>query len=107
MLTVTDLSKSQLNQIEYLIEQSLQGHHFLFDPKQIREAMETASAVTTADTTSEMTKHLELLIRLPSMRAKLAYVERMDQSSREALVTTYFSIVGNHLANSEKGQVRH
>ena len=35
---VIEVSKNQLSQVEYLIAQSIQGNHVLFDPEMLREA---------------------------------------------------------------------
>ena len=108
------ISKSQLRQVEYLIQQSLQGNHVLFDAASLREAVtlrearchhpEKNESLSTSDA-GTIERHIETLITLPSLPQKRAYLERLPTEEYQALVQSYLNIIENNLL--ERGQVRH
>ena len=96
------VSKHQLNQVEYLIHQSIQGNHLLFD-------VETVRRVFRADISDKPEKPVEDLIEHlilePTLEKKRAFLEGLDRSTFVRVVRTYFNIVENNLV--EKGKVLH
>lgn len=101
------VNQKQLNQVEYLIEQSTRGHHVLFDADVIREAFingtsdETEEALSddlAAEESAESAeKHIENLILQPTLVSKRAYLENLAPETRVRVVRTYFSIVENNI----------
>lgn len=89
------VSQEQLDQVEYIIEQSSRGHHVLFDLDMIRGVFAESTAAEKGD--AEVEKHIEQLILQPTLLSKKAYLERLDASLLKRLVRSYFSIVENNI----------
>ncbi len=102
------VSKDQLRQVEYLIGQSIQGNHVLFDADIVRRVFAEGfpSEEHLAETDAYAVEHhIERLILLPTLLQKRAYLERLDRETFERVVRTYFNIVENNLF--ENREVRH
>lgn len=100
------ISKSQLDQVEYLIQQSMQGNHVLFDPKEVRKAFESFVAEPFQESDAYAVEHhIERMISLDTLAQKRAYLERLDTETRKNIVRTYFNIVENNLF--ENSNTRH
>ncbi|MGZ3688903.1 MAG: hypothetical protein ACXWP5_06885 [Bdellovibrionota bacterium] len=98
------VSKDQLKQVEYLIHQSIQGNHVLFDNEAIRRVLWTGASVSEEEAYS--VEHLiERLILQPTLAEKRAYLDGLDPTTYELVVKTYLSIVENNLL--ENAEVRH
>lgn len=97
------ISGDQLKQVEYLISQSIQGNHILFDAETIRRVLKHSASRPVQTPGAE--HHLEQLILQPSLRAKRAYLERLDPDTFECVVRTYMNVVENNLL--ESSGVRH
>ena len=98
------IEKSQLDQIEYVLGQAVQGNHVLFDPAHLRKAFSSSDPLARAPLSEEaayaVEHHIEKLITLPTLPQKRAYVERLDATTLEHVVLAYFNIVGNTLYES-------
>ena len=104
------VNQKQLDQVEYLIEQSCRGHHVLFDASMIRDAFfntreddedeNDAESPDGGATAAE--KHIENLILQPTLVSKKAYLDNLNPDVRDRVVRTYFSIVENNLFESLK-----
>ena len=93
------ISEDQLVQVEYLISQSIQGNHILFQPEDVRDAFLAAQECerfSEADAYS-VEHHIERLIGQPSLAQKRAYLEGLDARTFRNVVRTYFNIVENNL----------
>lgn len=101
------ISEDQLDQVEYLIDQSLQGNHILFDPCLIREIFHAGKLHRDLpiEKAYEVEPHIERLISLPTLAQKKAYVEKLDRDTVIDVIKTYFNIVENNLY--ENSEVRH
>jgi hypothetical protein len=103
------VSKTQLKQVEYLIGQSIQGNHVLFDLDTVRkvffkENLPLSSRLSDEEAYS-VEHHIERLILQSSLAEKRAYLERLDEDTYIRVVRTYFNIVENNLYEST--QVSH
>lgn len=107
------VNQKQLDQVEYLIEQSCRGHHVLFDANMIREAflrggIEIAAEAESSkdddedDDSESAEKHIENLILQPTLVSKKAYLDNLTAEMRDRVVRTYFSIVENNIFESSK-----
>jgi hypothetical protein len=106
------VNQKQLDQVEYLIEQSCRGHHVLFDAETIRSVFpepamrpDVADESDTAEKSAsgeDIEKHIENLILQPTLLSKRAYLENLNQDTLKRVVRTYFSIVENNLFESLK-----
>jgi hypothetical protein len=98
------VSKSQLEQVQYLIQQSLQGNHILFDGETVRKVLRDQAPISAEDAYA-VEHHIERLILEPSLERKRAYLEQLDRPTFVQVVKTYFNIVENNLF--EKNEARH
>lgn len=103
------VSKTQLKQVEYLIQQSIQGNHVLFDTPTLRlifKKLETGSGLSDwAEDAYSVEHHIERLILLPTLEQKRAYLEKLDEGTFETVVRTYFNIIENNIY--ENSEMRH
>lgn len=104
------VSQEQVAQVEYLIQQSIQGNHVLFSSEDLSVIFKNGSA--SPDTTEigeeqayAVEHHIEKLITAPTLGEKRAYLDRLDRKTFENVVRTYFNIVENNLF--EKIETRH
>jgi hypothetical protein len=98
------VSKNQLKQVEYLIGQSIQGNHILFELESLRkifwqENVLLSPALTTEDAYS-VEHHIERLILQPTLAEKRAYLAGLDEETYSRVVRTYFNIVENSLCDN-------
>lgn len=98
------VSKDQLSQVEYLIYQSIQGNHVLFDTETLRRIFGVSSLMTDEEA-YEVEHHIERLIVQPSLDQKRAYLEGLDCETFDRVVRTYFNIIENNIY--ENLQVKH
>jgi hypothetical protein len=96
---VINISEEQLVQVEYLIRQSLQGNHVLFNAHDVREAFLAAQECErfTDEDAYAVEHHIERLIGQPTLAEKRAYLEKLDPRTFKKVVRTYFNIVENNL----------
>jgi len=97
------VNQKQLDQVEYLIEQSSRGHHVLFDNEVIRKAFKRLARADTEITEindESIEKHIEQLILQPTLISKRAYLENLNAETYDRVVCTYFSIVENNIFES-------
>jgi hypothetical protein len=99
------VNQKQLDQVEYLIEQSCRGHHVLFDAETIRSVFPSTECDEAAEKSAsgeDIEKHIENLILQPTLLSKRAYLENLNPDTLKRVVRTYFSIVENNLFESLK-----
>lgn len=99
MITV---SQEQLDTVEYLIQQSTQGNHILFDPDTVRRVFTTASHPMDEATGYEVEHHIEKLISLSGVDQQKAYLDQLLPDTLNHVIKTYFNIVENSLFESSK-----
>jgi hypothetical protein len=109
--SVIYVSEKQLHQVEYLIDQSIQGNHILFDPEMVRRVFQKKgagpgdSSILNEEEAYSVEHHIERLILQPTLIQKRAYLEKLDAKTYEWVVRTYFNIVENNIY--EKLEVKH
>ena len=85
MIDVSHFSKDQIGQVEYLIQQSIRGHHVLFDVETLRKVLspeaecDLTQILTEAEATS-IESHIECLIRQPTLADKRTYLSGLGSS---------------------------
>ena len=99
------VSSDRLSEIEYLIGQSIQGNHVLFDIADVRRAFKEGSA--DANLSPEELEQayaveplIERLMSCPTLAEKRAFLEHLSPDVYERVVRTYFNIVENNLYES-------
>src|SRR4051794_32132296 len=98
------VSRSQMDQVEYLIRQSIQGNHVLFEPETVKYVLSLAIPVSDEDAYS-VEPHLERIIAEPTLEKKRAYVQALDRKTFETLIRTYFKIVEESIVGTT--EVKH
>jgi hypothetical protein len=103
------VKRSQANQVEYLIEQSMKGHHVLFETAELRRVFlrkrESEGRVLSDQEAYAIEPIIERLIQEPSLEAKRAFLDGLDRRTFDTVVRTYFCIVENNMF--EKLEVHH
>lgn len=99
---------SNLEQIEYLLYQSTQGIHFMFDhaeaAKVLREAQDDSEFYTFSNS-EKVQDMLSRFIERPTLGDKRLYLETLNEEEYKLLVRAYFHLVENTiLANTS---IRH
>jgi hypothetical protein len=100
-----NVSKERLAQVEYLLSQSAQGNHVLFDTDELRSVFELASErrfTLSEEEAYEVEPHIERLLEEPSLESKRAYLKTLSRPVFERVVMTYISIVENNLYDSSE-----
>ena len=93
-----DCDSQNLEQIEYLLYQSTQGIHFMFDNSEIAKILSKSSREEKFFTEANMKKVQALLskfLECPTMQAKRLYLEKLKGQDFELLVRAYFQLVDN------------
>ena len=98
MITV---SQEQLDTVEYLIQQSAQGNHILFDLDTVRHVFSLTLDMSANDG-YEVEHHIEKLISLEGVEKQKAYIEQLPEETLYRVIKTYFNIVENSLFESSK-----
>jgi len=110
----SEIPKELIGQVEYLIQQSMRGHHVLFDSELLRQVLSPAWTEELSQTLSEeeaiaIEEHIETLIRQPTLAHKRAYLEAMSERDLRTyawVVKTYFNIIETNLLETQQ-EVRH
>ena len=97
-----EVSKAQLNQLRYLIHQSLQGNHVLFDPETLRHAVHETEGLLAVDDLYAVEHHLERMLEQPTLDHKRAYLERLDARTHHLVVRSYLTIIEDNLFESSR-----
>ena len=93
-------SEKQLKEVEYLLGQSMNGIHHLFDHDRIAEILSKPTEEMDFFNFENIEKIQDLLndfISKDSIIARQRFLSNLDQDSYEILVRTYFHIVENSL----------
>ncbi len=94
MITV---SKEQLDTVEYLLSQSAQGNHVLFDLDTVRRVFTIPTRPMNEQEAYAVEHHIEKLISMGSIDKQKAYIEVLPQEILYRVIKTYFNIVENSL----------
>lgn len=97
------VSEEQLKQVEYLLQQSRQGNHVLFDQASVRAVFNRKGGAPISDEEAHAVEHhIERVILLPTLAQKRIYLEKLDFDTYAAVVRTYFTIVENNLLEASE-----
>ena len=99
------VNQSHVDQVEYLLEQAMQGNHVLFDAETLRKTFRKDRSVSFSEPMKDedayaVEPHIEKLLELPSLEQKRAFLESLDPGTLEHVVRAYFNIVENSLYES-------
>ena len=100
------VTQEQLKEVEYLIQQSLQGHHVLFDPDTIRRAFKKHLDSQLTDSLQEtVNQHIENLFLQPTLLQKKRYLDTLKPEIFDFVLRGYFPLVANTL--NENSEIKH
>lgn len=102
---VIQISADKLSEIEYLLSQSIQGLHLLFDNKTISQILKTPTEdidFFSFENVKRVQGILSDFISQKSISEKQKFLKDLDEESYELLVRTYFNIVDNAILESSK-----
>ncbi len=101
------LDDSHLDEIEYLLTQSLNGVHHLFDHTTIAKILSRPNDEFDPFSFENLQMVQSLFAELlsqESLPAKRRFLHQLDEASYEVLVRTYFHVVDNSLLASKPEQ---
>lgn len=96
-----EVQQDHLQQVEYLISQSEQGNHVLFEPELVRHAFLENHITITEEDSYAVEPYIERLLGFPTLAEKKAYLGQLDNITLTKVVRTYFNIVENNLVENE------
>lgn len=91
---------NQLEALETFLNQSLKGHHHLFDQDRIKVIMAKPGVTDEFFSIKNMERIQSLIVELmkrPSLAEKRRYLHGLNQDSYEMVVRAYFHIVDSTL----------
>jgi hypothetical protein len=97
-----------LQQIEYLLYQSTQGIHFIFENDEIARVLKQPNSACDTFSIELMDRVQRLLSGLldkPSMREKQTYLESLNNEDYELIIRAYFQLVENTILSNT--DIRH
>jgi hypothetical protein len=94
------VNQLQLDQVKYLLEQSVRGNHILFQAETIKKVASTPKEVDSART-ELAEKILEEMILRDTLSKKKLYLESLDRDLYEDVVRVYMNIVQNTAQDSQ------
>lgn len=100
---VIQISSDKLQEIEYLLSQSLQGLHLLFDNKIIKKILAQPTEdidFFNFENIKRVQNILSDFIAQKSLMEKEKFLKDLDKEGYELLVRTYFNIVDNAVLES-------
>jgi hypothetical protein len=99
------IDKGQLEQMEYLLSQSAQGFHLLFDSKSVRRILSRPTEKMDFFTFENLNRIQAILgdfLKKKTFQEKKFFLEGLDDESYELLVRSYFNIVDNTILEGTK-----
>ena len=88
------VNQEQLDQVKYLLDQSAQGVHLLFDAGTIYR-ISTKNLEEDKSRLSKAEQLLEQMILCPSISSKKSFLEKLDPQTYDDVARVYFTIVQN------------
>jgi len=90
------VNQEQLDQVKYLLEQSAQGNHLLFDERTLRRiAPRIGQNEKRCERLEKAEQLLEQMILQPSISSKRAFLDRLDPEVYDDVARVFFNIVQN------------
>lgn len=102
---VIQIGSDKLQEIEYLLSQSIQGLHHLFDNEIIGKILKTPTEdmdFFNIENIKQVQGILGDFIAQKSIIDKQRFLKDLDKKSYELLVRTYFNIVDNAVLEASK-----
>lgn len=98
------IEPKQLEQLEYLLNQSAQGVHLLFDNKSLAKIMSTPTEgidFFTFENVSKVQSIFSKFVAKNSLMEKKIYIESLERDHFDLLVRAYFQILENAILTNK------
>lgn len=98
------IEMDKLEQLEFLLHQSMKGIHLLFDNDIIAKVLganESEEKAFSMEKLKEMQSLLADFISKQSIQDKMDFLEDLDPKDYELLVKTYFNLLENSIKDSK------
>lgn len=96
------INENQLEQLDFLLDQSIQGVHHLFDQRLITRTMQEDGFNSFNNTEVRSVQSLlNKLISQPTISLKRAYISRLREDEKRLLLRSYFNIVENTIYDTQ------
>jgi len=90
------ITPEQLEQLEFLLDQSTQGIHHLFEHRHIEDVLsEDGDLPFSSGEVKMVQKLLNRLLVQPTITLKRAFISRLSDEEKRLLLRSYFNIVEN------------
>jgi hypothetical protein len=99
------IDDSQIEEIQYIINQSMNGLHVLFDNETIKKYLrgkDNEDDIFDENTSKRTELLLEKFMSIPSIRAKKMFFKDLQEDDKSLLIRTYFNIVENNVLSSNR-----
>ncbi len=94
------IDNSQIDEIQYIIRQSMNGLHVLFDNDTIRKYLrdkDNEDDIFDEASSKRTESLLERFMSTPTITAKKLFFKDLSEDEKSLLVRTYFNIVENNV----------
>jgi hypothetical protein len=90
-----------MEEIDYILNQSMQGVHVLFDTEVIKKFLskDVSEDAYSEEQLSEIEQMVEDFITTPTISARKAFFDDLDSDEQELLLKSYFNIIENNIIN--------
>ncbi len=98
------IEPKQLEQLEYLLNQSAQGLHLLFENREVARVLSTPTEKLDFFTFENITKVQNIFskfVQKNSLMEKRIFVESLDHPNRDLLLRAYFQILENAILSNK------
>ena len=99
------IDNSQIEEIQYIIRQSMNGFHILFDNDTIKKYLrdkDDENDIFDEGTSKRTESLLEKFMATPTIMAKKMFFKDLDEEEKSLLIRTYFNIVENNVLSSSR-----
>jgi len=89
----------QMQEIEYIIQQSMNGFHVLFDNETIKRFCRNTKDddIFDEDKAKAAERLVELFMSTPTINGRKLFFESLTEGEKSLLIRTYFHIVENNI----------
>jgi len=99
------ISDTQMKEIEYIIHQSMNGLHVLFDNATIKRfcgSAENDDDIFDEKRAKRTERLVEIFMSTPTINGRKQLFSSLNEEEQSILIRTYFNIVENNILNSRR-----
>lgn len=98
------INVAQMQEIQYIIQQSMNGFHVLFDNETIKKFCRdtgTDTDIFDENKARATERLLEMFMSTPTINGRRSFFDNLNEEEKSLLVRTYFHIVENNILNKK------